>query len=36
MCDQAIIEHGGTLKSVPDCYKNKKSVMKQLVITLMR
>ena len=22
MCDKAIIENGGTLKSVPDCYKN--------------
>ena len=22
MCDKAILEHGGTLESVPDCYKN--------------
>ena len=22
MCDKAILENGGTLKSVPDCYKN--------------
>ena len=22
MCDKAIPENGGTLKSVPDCYKN--------------
>ena len=21
MCDKAILENGGTLKSVPDCYK---------------
>ena len=24
MCDKAILETGGTLKSVPDCCKNKK------------
>ena len=24
MCDKAILENGGTLKSVSDCYKNKK------------
>ena len=23
MCDKAILEMGGTLQSVPDCYKNK-------------
>ena len=22
MCEKAILENGGTLKSVPDCYKN--------------
>ena len=22
MCDKAILENNGTLKSVPDCYKN--------------
>ena len=22
MCDKAILENGGILKSVPDCYKN--------------
>ena len=22
MCGKAILENGGTLKSVPDCYKN--------------
>ena len=22
MCDKVIFENGGTLKSVPDCYKN--------------
>ena len=26
MCDKAILENGKTLKSVPDCYKNKKNV----------
>ena len=24
MCDKVILENNGTLKSVPDCYKNKK------------
>ena len=24
MCDQTILENGGTLKSVPDCHKNQK------------
>ena len=24
MCNRAILENVGTLKSVPDCYKNKK------------
>ena len=22
MCDKAVFDNGGTLKSVPDCYKN--------------
>ena len=22
MCDKAVLENGGALKSVPDCYKN--------------
>ena len=22
MCDKAILENGGTIKFVPDCYKN--------------
>ena len=22
MCDKAVLEHGGTLESVPDCCKN--------------
>ena len=34
MCDKAILENGGTIKSVPDCYRNK-CVIKQLIITLM-
>ena len=25
MCDKAILENDRTLKSVPDCYKNKKN-----------
>ena len=33
MCDKAILENCGTLKSVPGCYK--KCVIKQLIITLM-
>ena len=28
MYDKAILENGGTLKSVSDCYKNKKIVYK--------
>ena len=35
MCDKADLENGGTLKSVPDCYKIKKYVIKWLIITLM-
>ena len=36
ICDKAILENGGTLKCVPDYQKNKKCVIKQLIITLMR
>ena len=32
MCDKAILENGGTVKSVPDYYK---CVIKQLIINLM-
>ena len=35
MCDKAILKNLKTLKSVPDCYKNKKCLIKQLIITLM-
>ena len=28
MCDKAILENGGTLKSVPDCYKNQEMCKK--------
>ena len=35
MCDKVILENGGTLKSVPDCYKNKKMCDKLLKITFM-
>ena len=35
MCDNAILENGGTLKPVPDCYKNKKMCDKTVDITLM-
>ena len=35
MCDNAILENGGTLNSVTDCYKNKKCVIKQLIAILM-
>ena len=30
MCDKAILENGGTLKSVPDCYKNQEMCHKAL------
>ena len=30
--DKDIVENSGTLKSVPDCYKNKKCVIKLLII----
>ena len=29
MCDKAILEIGGTLKSLPDCYKNLKNLWKK-------
>ena len=36
MCDNAILENGGTWKPVPDCYKNKKKMCDKTVdITLM-
>ena len=28
MCDNAILENGGTLKLVPDCYKNQEMCTK--------
>ena len=36
MCNKAILENGGTLKFVPDCYKNQGMCNKQLIITFMR
>ena len=33
--DKAILENGRTLKSVPECYKIKKGVIKPLITTLM-
>ena len=30
MCDKAILENGGRLNSVPDCYKIQECVIKQL------
>ena len=35
MCDKANLENGGTLTSVPDCYKINNYVMNLLTITLM-
>ena len=35
MCDKAILENCGTLKSVPDCYKNQETCNKPLRIILM-
>ena len=32
ICDKAILENGGTLKFIPDCYK---CVIKLLKVTLM-
>ena len=34
-CDKAVLENGGTLYSVPDCYKTNESVMKLLIIMPM-
>ena len=31
MCDKAILENGGKLKSVPDCYKNQEISNKAVV-----
>ena len=36
MCDKAITENGGTLKSVLTTARIKKCVIKQLIVTLMR
>ena len=30
MCDKAVLENGGMLKSVPDCYKNAKMCNKAI------
>ena len=30
MCNKAILENGGTLKSVPDCYKNHEMCNKEV------
>ena len=30
-CNKVFLENGGKLMSVPDCYKNKKSVIKLLI-----
>ena len=35
LCDKAILENGGTLKSVPDYYKGQEMCNKQLIITLV-
>ena len=36
MCDKAILENGGTLESVPNCYKNQQMFDKAVAIyTLM-
>ena len=35
MWDKFILENGGTLKSVPDCYKIKKNILKLLTIMHM-
>ena len=35
MWDKFILENGGTLKSVPDCYKIKKNILKLLIIVHM-
>ena len=36
MCGKAVVENGGTFKFVPDTYKNKKYVIKLLIIMQMR
>ena len=33
MCDKSILENGGTLNSVIDCYKNQEMCKKQFLIT---
>ena len=35
MCDKVIIENGGMLGFIPDCYKDKKCVIKLLIIILI-
>ena len=35
MCEKTILVNGGTLMFVPDCYKNKKCLIKLLIIVLM-
>ena len=35
ICDKAILENGGRLKSVPDCDKNQEMCNKAVIITLM-
>ena len=35
MCDKTVLEIGGTLNSVPDCYINKKSEIKLLISMCM-
>ena len=35
MCDKAVLENGGTFKSVPDCCKINSCVIKLLAIILM-
>ena len=34
MCSRVMIENGGMLGIIPDCYKDKKCVIKQLIIIL--
>ena len=34
MYDKAILEIGGTLKSLPDCYKNLKELVKKMLVIL--
>ena len=35
MCDEVILENDGTLMFDPECYKNKKCVIKLLIIIFM-